>query len=325
MCLNKILGYYGYNITNYMCFGLSEGIDFQYWFNKNNRIPFLCVTGRKLNCENTLTSVFNITTEKKIIELEDDFSSFVLSNLNNNTPIMCNVDRYYLDYISNIIGKQHFGWHVVCIIGYKIEGNKLYYGIWDIFVKKILWISSYEFEVARTSQCVPIATNYECFNFRLGSSHKELKQEDIFGAIKRNCNTVLTKENSGISAMEMFSNEIKSIALLGDEDYINILSIQLRLFKKYIKRTDTTGTLYREPYAIFLKEVYDLCGEQKINYYSNKMMIISEQWIELIKFLDNTKIDKNCILQISRKIDEIKKMEEEFFTKLYNYVKQYSL
>ena len=96
------------NVSSAMCFGLSESYDFNFFIEKNTKIPLIVILGNMNNIEKLFE---NIGINYKTIQTKDNLENII----NKNKYVMVDVDRYYLDYLREKFGNTHFGKHAILL------------------------------------------------------------------------------------------------------------------------------------------------------------------------------------------------------------------
>lgn len=244
--ISELLRRHGISITPWMCFGLSEGYDFNYWIEKSIKIPMLVMIGKSRN-ENTLFD--NLGVQYQVINEDTDLESMVVQRKN----VIVNVDRYYLDYLSKRFGRTHFGQHTVLLS----EGDEYNYCCFDALDHTVDSLSKDVLELARASKVQPFPPNHEGL-YILQTGAVKLTGRVVIMAINRNMNAFLNSKDHGISRLESFIGQLELIlSMIGTGNYAKYFDVQIDFLCKYIREFESTKSFYRYAYGEFLKEAWE--------------------------------------------------------------------
>ena len=223
--------------------GLSEGYDFNYWIEKNIKIPMLVMTGKSKN-EKKLFD--NLGVQYQLINEDTDLESTVMQRKN----VIVNVDRYYLDYLSKRFGRTHFGQHAILLS----EGDEYSYTCFDALDNTVDSLSKDVVAMARASKIQPFPPNHEGF-YILQNRAVKLTGTVVSMAIKRNMDAFLHSKDHGISRLESFIGQLELIlSMIGVGNYAKYFDVQIDFLCKYIREFESTKSFYRYAYEEFLKE-----------------------------------------------------------------------
>lgn len=313
-CMRDVSEYCGLNITAPMCFGIGEVLNLIYEIDRTSKLPFFIVAGRNLNPE---LDYFNkLGMDAKVIEDVKDEQLFelVVKSIADNKPLIVFADRYYLPHIKEKSLQGHFGWHTVCVVGYRKNNNKLEYAITDYLSEDVVWIENEIFEQARNSTFQPFAPKGKCIIFNRGIKVEESIPELALKAIKNTCKKMLHDKDMGISAIRRFATDIRQVGEL--EQFSRLVQIQLRMMNKYCKMLEPTRSFYRIFFGQFLKELVDNYNIEFLGTFAEEITEIGYEWKEVGEILDGGNIQEVC-LKLSNKFNQLVDIEQQYFERLY--------
>ena len=291
-CIRNLLYFYGIEDTDEMCFGLGEGLTFNYWLHKSGNIPLMVVLGRDLNTEKQLCGRFSI----KMIKLQED-NDRVIKEIKNNNPILIDVDRFYLDYLPT--RKAHFGLHGILAIGYDTKYEELY--INDYLVDKTIAYSIDKINLARNSNCKMFNPNNNIYICDASQANSYLEKAVYIKAINNVCKKMLSDETSvGINAMERLKDHIRVyIDLSKKNDTAEIralIKMQMDYFSILIYEMEETKSFYRGIYSKFLNQVFNKFNLKNLKDMSIELLDISKDWTNLaVNIRLNSKLEDKLI------------------------------
>lgn len=242
--ISELLKRKGIDLSPCMCFGLGEGYDFNYWIEKNVKVPMLVIVGKNKN-ESLLFDNLNI--QYKEIDSSIDINALI----NEDENLIIDVDRYYLDYISNKFGRTHFGKHVLLIS----KGDDCNYSCFDALDRNISTISKDVVAKARTSDIKPFPPNSRGL-YLLSKTSTILNRDYIIRIVNKNMEVFLNSNDHGINKFNSFLRQLELIASMIDNGkYAVFFNVQLEFLCKYIREFESTQSFYRLVYFDFLKEI----------------------------------------------------------------------
>lgn len=244
--ISELLKRKGIDLSPCMCFGLSEGYDFNYWIEKEIKVPLLVIVGKNQN-ENLLFDNLNIQYK----EIDSGIDIDIL--INDGENLMIDVDRYYLDYIGNKFGRTHFGKHALLIS----KSDEYNYSCFDALDKNVSLISREIVSKARTSNIKPFPPDSHGV-YLLSDSSAIIDKEYILRIISKNMNSFLSSNEHGIIKIKSFIRQLELIAsMVNNGKYAVFFNVQLEFLCKYIREFESTQSFYRLVYCDFLKEIND--------------------------------------------------------------------
>lgn len=265
--LLNIVRYYGYNLSEPMCFGLGSGLGFYY--QQNARLsPSIFFHGRCYSLETLFFRNHGIDFrwhKENLFPWEK-----MIKNIDNNVPVLILTDLYYLDYYHT---NTHYGGHSVLLIGYNANrGSAL---LVDTERDGLQETSITSLAQAMSSQLVPLPL----YNYWRDVSCYFLQDlsKVISAALTRNCKLMLypRTENEGLLGLEQFAKDISLWPNLKD------FSWSTRFAYQAIERRGTGGGCFRLLYAKFLKEIENYLPLLVKIKAGERMFEIAIKWSDL--------------------------------------------
>lgn len=290
-----------------MCLGIGEGYDFSFWVEKSGRFPSIVMMGRTSNCEEILLQNLSIRYEKfgnpSCNQEKND--SELQQILKQGHYALIYLDRYYLKYLENKFGRSHCGFHSVVL--WDIDNSDLW-GIHDALALDESVVAKLSIVEGRASKTQPFPSKYEGLYISEIADYTKLSDMDslIYHAILNNMKRYSESYNSGLKALDSFSNQLKSLTALylkyGHGD--SLLRSQMILFFNYIHDFEDSHSFYRKLYAEFLEEaeIRFGCELESINEEFYK---IGDEWIRISCLLNST-----CQGNLSNVLNELAMMLE---------------
>jgi len=329
--LRDIFEYHGYTFTEDMIFGLGSGLGFVYWPDRR-AVPPIFVGGLgNRNMMGDACQALNVNAEKKTTSNSKRAWQAVKELIDNNTPVMLQVDMFYLDYFRDKTG--HFGGHYIVLVGY--DEDKAYIADMDeerIRAKRedngLLVTSLTSLAEARGSTYKPFPPGNAWFTF---TSPKKLTPLDqaVRMAIKKNVENYLNThtKNFGIKGVRHFARQvIKWPDIISGKVYdpiakSEVASLDLTLFLTYIfmEKDGSGGGMFRRIYSRFLKEAGEVLRDRTFKEAGELVMRSADIWAETAEIIlaaRGAKPDeaKKLLAKTQPKILECAKIEEEAFS-----------
>ena len=322
--LKQVFNFYGHTLSEEMIFGLGEGLDFTYI----NLVHSPMVSGRSkvLELENVLSKHLGIEIKSKKSKDNNKIFEATKSMIDNNHPVLDNVDMPYLPYLSMVV-RGYFGGHAIVIFGYDEEHSCFYVSDRDnsdypiktpkgIISKNYHLVSYAQMEMARASSFRPFPANnkYLIFDF---TNFRGINNFSLLNAIIAVCNKMLSPEAKlkGIYGIEKFSKEIvkwasfdsAKLKIAGTTNYFQINA-----------DGGTGGGIFRKMYGGFLIEAAGLLKNSDIRVIGLQFIAISDKWDNVAS--DMWKLSqsgqKKLLNQMSKEIAELHDAEYALLSKL---------
>ena len=336
--LRDVFEFHDHKFSEDMIFGLGSGLNFVYWRMKRV-IPPIFVGGRCKDLVGNACQTLGVCVEKKTTSSSRRAWETVRELIDNDVPVMLQVEMSYLDYWRGKVGP--FGGHMVVLVGYDEEKGDAY--ITDVDDERIrkepkdaLQITSLQsLTEARGSKLEPFPPKNAWFVFTFPRKLRPL-DEAIRTAIKSNVEVFLSPpiRNLGIRGIRHFAERIVKwpdiISGLIYEPFrfkaeIPMLRLTLFLTYVFIEEAGTGGGMFRRIYSRFLTEASKILDDEVLEEASKLVMESADRWTEIASLLlsaSEAKPDKiRSVLSKARpKIMECAEKEEKAFRLLTRVV-----
>lgn len=315
---------YGIKMSDAICMGISDTFDFNVWIEKYSKIPYLAILGRDTSTDGDIFKKFNLDfVEKRIIEKES-FSKEIAKCIEEEVCVLARVDRYYLPYLAKKFPVSHFGQHWVLIFGIKHVKSVIYYGLYDVFFRTKLWISEEDINRARSSEWQPYPPDSQYFVVKKKEGWRKPKKEEIVELIRNSaCKTaqrMISSKERGINGMLIAADELTVLIqkMADDPKFAKVLRRQYFMLKSMVGEFEPTHSMYRIPYAKFLRD-----SQKKYDIFTNiqcsQMEDIGRKWRELyFNMLKKEALDG--IKMFIQQLRIIAEDEKKLFFDIYNYL-----
>lgn len=304
-----LLGQIGVNLSEPMLFGLGEGLSFIFWNMKTMDFPF--IGGRVKPDLLTVNIAKNLGLKVIAKETSSKTKAWqeVKQLLDKGYAVGLKLDCYHLEYFSNPI---HFAGHYVAIVGY--DNN-------DAFLVDTkqqgteVKTSLKSLELARSEKGAMSSRNLYYLLEKDGAT-TPLKQA-IYAAIRSNVSQYLNPpiSNLGYRGIEKTSGEI-----IKWFDRSKDVKTEFATSAMIMERAGTGGALFRNLYRDFLKEAYELTGNNAIGEAHRAFVDVSEAWSEIIALFEKVAEtgERKYVLQASEKLKVLSVQEKEAVQLLEN-------
>ncbi len=293
--LSDLMKFYGYELTEPDCFGTGEGIGFWYIEGLN---PSKMMHFRSADIEKRFFDNIGVDFNWQELDSEEGIKSMLISNIDNNIPVLLRTDIFYLDYYKS---KTHFPGHAVILWGYNLDDDSAYIsdterkGLTQCgFGSLIEGIIHGNFPAGEHAHFAPISKPVF-----------ELHKKKLFTkAAASNANSMLSSadfEGYGIKGIQLASKKVLEWKELPDWKWLARFAYQI------IEKRGTGGGGFRKMYADFLEG------------FANKKVVtmmrqIASRWTDIsivFKEISESDISDFGIVSDMLWIQSIK--EEEFY------------
>ena len=270
-CFRILLSRYGFFPSEEDMFGMGEGLTCQLMNVSALSTKIYCPIGRNMNFETAYGEKAGISLQARYFTSGsvEEIISVIRQKIDAGDPIVANVDRYYLDYLS--VQRAHVGYHTILIFGYDDITRTLL--ILDgLTGSRVIGLSYEVFQKAVMSNCA-VSTNQRWYCVE-GKSHplKTFSTEDIRNAIRNTCQRVLSE----VESAHGFAEAMKRYTAAGDNPQIRkFLDIQSNVFFSSFHDQDRSRSFYRKTFLSFLnfhKEVFPDVVQNKIQDAGEKLL-----------------------------------------------------
>lgn len=330
--LRDVFEFHGHKFSEEMVFGLNCGLGFVYWPMKGV-IPSIFIGGLGSKGIEDICRILGIKWEKKTTTSTKKAWQTVKELIDNDVPVMLQVDMFYLDYWRDKTG--HFGGHAIVLAGYDEERGEAY--VTDVHNEKTeakrrkdgLFVTSLEsLAEARRSTFKPFPPRNAWVTFAFPKELVPLKKA-IKTAHKTNAERFLNPPIKilGVKGIRHFAKQvIKWPDIIHGTVYdpiqfkIEVPMLKLNLFLAYafIEEAGTGGGLFRRIYSRFLREAGHILHAEILGEASDLMMKSADIWTEIANILltaseaQQDKV-KDILAKAQPKITECAEIEEKAF------------
>ncbi len=311
-CFRMLFSYYGFYPSEEDIIGLGEGLNLQLQNVSNLSTKIYCPLGRTLNFEVDysvkihLPIVVNVFAENAI----EDVVLPIIKKIDAGFPVVVNVDRYYLDYLS--VERAHVGFHAVLVVGYNTQSRTLL--IIDSLVESELIEVPYEMLYqAVTSECI-ISTNKMWYH--VGAHSTEMTNivtiRDRLSSVRNTAEKILFQQ---IEPMKEFVSSIKAGMLYcgvngettTDTRVKKYIDLQTSIFLTTFEEQDRAHSFYRKIYISYLAQNISYLSQD----YSSAILACGNQLIESIRLVNESR--SKDVLAIVDAISSYVQCEQSFF------------
>jgi len=336
--LRDVFEFHGFKFSEEMVFGLNCSLGFVYWPTKN-AVPPIFVGGLGSRGIEGICRILGIRWEKKTTTSTKKAWQAVKELIDNDVPVMLQVDMFYLDYFRGKTG--HFGGHAIVLAGYDEERGEAY--VTDVHNEKIeakrrkdgLFVTSLKsLAEARSSTFKPFPPRNAWATFAFPKELAPLEKA-IKTAIKSNAESFLNPpiKNLGIKGIRHFARQvIKWPDMIHGTVYdpinfkteISMPKLTLFLAYVFIEEAGTGGGLFRRIYSRFLREASHVLHSKILRDASNLMMKSADIWTEIANILlaaSEAQQDKvrDILTKAQPRITECAEIEENAFKLLHQW------
>lgn len=256
-CFRILLSYYGFYPSEEDMLVIGEGLSFSLVNTSPLSTKIFCPIGRTMCLEKMYGERAGIGITVNYFENNcvDDMIDKVKQKIDAGDPIVVNVDRYYLEYLS--IQRAHMGYHTILIFGYDDEKH-LFFLFDGLMGSKVVELSYRDFHKAVLSDCT-IATEKMWYSVE-GCQHipnKEIKERTVALAIRNTCKRVISE----IEFTHSVVGVLKRSFIDGDisnPQIIKFLVIQSNVFFQSFIEQDCYRYFYRKTFLAFLNRYIEL-------------------------------------------------------------------
>lgn len=311
VALRDVITYYGYQLSEAMCFGLGSGLGF-FYTQCEDMSPTRAIHLRGFGMEPNFFSLIDRPTKWKLESDADRASELLRDYVNEGIPLLIQTDIFYLDYYRS---SSHFPGHVVCVWGYDDESENVFLSDTGF---EGLQSASYEgLKMARCSKAKPYPLNNNWFEVYLEKPIPELS-EIVPMAIYNNAKSMLEGERSprGVSGIETIISWAKELEFWGEAQDWQWSS---RFAYQVIEKRGTGGGGFRWIYRDFLLEAEEIVPNLKSLGLPGKMDLLGRKWSDLsglLKRISECEKDRELFRLASNRAYEIGRLEEAFYTEV---------
>jgi hypothetical protein len=313
--LRDVVTYYGYNLSEAMCFGLGGGLGFFYTKGENLN-PSRIIHLRGPGMEPNFFSLIDKPTSWKYESDEDRAFRVLKEWIDRDVPVLVQTDIYYLDYYKS---STHFPGHIVSAWGYDDETERVFLG--DTGFEGLQIVTYQDFKKGRISKAPPFPLNNNWFEVNLERPIPPLS-EIIPEAIRRNARFMIEgtrspRGESGVRTIRLWAEELPSWADAPDWKWC------VRFAYQVIEKRGTGGGGFRWIYRDFLREAEEIIPALREFRLSERMDLIGRKWSEmsmLLKQISEGERDEDLFRKAAGMARDLGEIEEEFYRTAIEFV-----
>lgn len=308
-----LLAHAGFEITEPMVFGIAHGIFFGYFESKNFPFPTFIVRNRPGNVRENLTKALKIKIYKSKFKNQEEGMQKLDAVLEQGQPVGTQVDFFYMDYLPDWL-RVHNNVHFINIIGK--QGDE--YIICDSYHREQAKLNSQMLQRARWAKGHMAPKGFMYYP-------KDVPQnialdKAIEKGIKKACWNMLKIPMPflGIKGIHKFADKVNTWpSLVRDTEH---LSHEIMKINILLEDQGTGGAGFRYMYATFLKQAGNLLNNAALLEFSEKMMLIGDDWRNISYFAakigKRRELSAGNIKELSNMIHKQGDAEKQFFTDL---------
>lgn len=311
VAIRDVINYYNFDLSEEMCFGLGAGLGFYY--STDSLSPSRAIHVRGPWMEANFFNHFGYELKDwKYEDNEKEAQRKLIENIDRGIPSLIQTDIFYLEYYNS---GTHFPGHIVVVCGYDDEREIFYLS--DTSFEDLKEVSFKDMRNARTSKVLPYPLSNNYLDIDLKGNSIEISEAAV-NAILLNARymtegTETLRGKSGLDILKSWANDIPGWSMLDDWKWCCRFSYQV------ISRRGVEGAAFRWIYRDFLIEAAKyIPGINKLQL-PELMDHIGAEWNELsalLKEVSEMDVPGDSLSQASRKINNILRMESEFYNKV---------
>lgn len=304
----SLLKQIGIEFSEPMLFGIGEGIGYLFWRMKIMDFPF--IGGRVKTDRLTENICRNLNLKLDVKETSSIKKAWanIEEPLNNRKAVGLKLDCYHLDYFTS---KIHFAGHYATIYGYDNE-----YAYLNDTEQQGCQVKATlnNLELARNEKG-PMSSRNLSFTIDQTEELPEIKST-IRTAIYNNAIDFLNPpiKNLGYKGIEKTASEIKKWY----KESKNVKD-EFTTSAMLMERAGTGGALFRNLYLDFLKEAFELTGEEYIKQGYKEYKEHAKKWTEISNLFVKTGDTQDDIYlnKASELFNKLAKEEKQSMEKLH--------
>lgn len=279
-CFRMLFSYYGYYPSETELFGYGEGIDLKLKNVSPLSTKVFLPVGRtdefEINYAKKVGIPIKVGTFDEHCEFDELISTFKML-IEKGKPVVVNVDRFYLDFLS--IKKAHMGLHAVLVIGYDESSFIVLDGLNQNKINKIGYEDFYN---AVMSKC-PIPTGKKYYYIEQEDYYilKEVNKYDFLRSIKNASSFIL---DECIGPIKEYLSYLKLNMFKNKEMIIKFMDIQRSLLIDSIREQERSHYFYRLLFFSHIK--------------NNKSFISKEYHKKMFGLFDKLKIALETLVNV---------------------------
>lgn len=304
-----LLNHIGVELSEPMLFGLGEGLSFIYWNMKTMDFPFM--GGRVKPDLLTANIAKNLGLKLTVKETSSTSKAWqdVKQLLDDGRAVGLKLDCYHLEYFRHAI---HFAGHYVAMLGYDDRNAFLV----DTNQQGTEVTTSLESLEKARSEKGPMSSRNLYYIIEKQGELTPLAEAAV-AAIRSNTKAYL---NPPIKNLNFKGIEKASTEIIKWFDTSKDIKTEFATSAMIMERAGTGGALFRNLYRDFLKEAYELTGNESIEAAYQAFVGVARSWSEVIALFEKVSEtgDRAYVLQASEKLKALSGEEKSAVQLLAN-------
>ena len=317
--ITSLLNNKGLDISEALVFGISSGLFFGYFHKmKSFTFPTFIVRNKPGQMRSNLSRRLGIKFHTERFRKPEEGQKAIDRLLENNIPVACQVDFFYMDYIPSW-ERVHINVHFIVIVGK--TGSK--YIVSDSYFPQLVELESESLRKARFAGGSMSPKGFIFYPEHIPENPDYVKA--ITAGIKKTCFNMLRIPLPflGVKGIRLFAKKINEWPSMARD--IEHLSHEIMRINILLEDQGTGGAGFRFLFATFLQQASEIMRNPELNDLSKEMMLIGDGWREIsllaARYGKNRDLGPDRMEEIGALLFNRASAEEAFFKKLYKLIK----
>jgi len=318
--ITSLLNNKGLDISEALVFGISSGIFFGYFHKmKSFTFPTFIVRNRPGQMRSNISKRLGIKFHTERFRRPEEGQKTLDLLLENNIPVACQVDFFYMDYIPSW-ERVHINVHFIVIVG-KV-GTK--YIVSDSYFPQLVELERESLQKARFAGGSMSPKGFLFYPEFI--PEKPDYSKAIISGIKKSCFNMLKIPLPflGIKGIRQFAKKIVDWPSRARD--IEHLSHEIMRINILLEDQGTGGAGFRFLFATFLQQAAGILKKPELNELSKEMMVIGDGWREIsllaARYGKNRDLGQIRLKELGDMLMDRASVEKAFFKKLYKLIKE---
>ena len=319
--ITSLLNNKGLDISEAMVFGISSGIFFGYFHKMRSfTFPTFIVRNKPGQMRSNISSRLGIRFQTEKFSRPEDGQTALDKLLENNIPVACQVDFFYMDYIPSW-ERVHINVHFIVIVGKM--GSK--YIVSDSYFPELVELESESLRKARFAGGSMSPKGFIFYPIHI--PEKPDYRKAIIKGIKKSCFNMLKIPLPflGVKGIRLFAKKIVEWpSRARDTEHLSHEVMKINIL---LEDQGTGGAGFRFLFATFLQQAAGVLGKPELNDLSREMMVIGDGWREIsllaARYGKNRELGQDRLKELGDLLRDRASAEEVFFKKLFKLIKEF--
>ncbi len=278
-CFRTLLSYYGYFPAEEDMLGLGEGLSLQLLNVSPLSTKIYCPIGRVMNFEEIYgeragigISVYQFDPDSIIPQIKE--------KIDGGDPVIVNVDRYYLSYLT--IQRAHVGYHTVLVTGYNDDRQTLQL-LDGLTGTEVISLPYETFEKAVLSDCtIPTRRMWYCVDRQV--PEKKPGKNEIAAILRKTCLRVLSEAENARGFVTAMKNYLQAES--ASPQIRKFLDVQSVVFFPCFHEQERYRAFYRKTFFAFLKKQISVFPES----FRREILETGEAWLASVEAVNKARM-----------------------------------